>query len=318
MSGEPNCRFLSSNEVVSMGNLMNGSATWWDEAVKRIRSFAYAPPAENPPPRPKIGLALGGGFARGIAHIGLLRVFQRARIPIDYLAGTSVGALIAAAYAGGAPLETMEQIGLSTRFKDFAEWTVSWQGLASDTRLQRYLRRMTPVRRFEELRIPLTIVATDLMSAEPVYFTKGEIGPALCASCAYPGLFRPVEEDGRLLVDGFLAAPVPVKAVRKMGADFVIGVNLASFSRDERPTNLFEIVSQTFSVLIHYSEAAWRPLADLVIEPDVSGFRWDDFPKTPELVAAGERAALAALPQILAALRPPQSAAAGTIPGDSC
>ncbi|HVB34422.1 MAG TPA: patatin-like phospholipase family protein [Patescibacteria group bacterium] len=292
---------------------MNVSTTWLDQAVKRIRSFAYASSRGKPPARPKIGLALGGGFARGIAHLGLLRVFEQAHIPIDYLAGTSVGALIAAAYAGGATLETMEQIGLSTRFKDFAEWTVSWQGLASDTRLQRYLRRMTPVRRFEELRIPLTIVATDLLTTEPVYFTKGEIGPALCASCAYPGLFRPVEQDGHLLVDGFLAAPVPVKAVREMGADFVIGVNLSSISREERPTNLFEIVSQAFSVLTHYSEAAWGPLTDLVIEPDVSAFRWDDFPKTPELIAAGERAAREALPQILAALQQSQpAAAAGT------
>lgn len=289
---------------------MEESSKWLDHAVERIRSFAYSAPAENPPERPKIGLALGGGFARGIAHVGLLRVFEQAHIPIDYLAGTSVGALIAAAYAGGSALDFMEQIGQSTRFKDFAEWTVSWQGLATDSRLQRYLRRMTPVRRFEELKIPLAIVATDLMSAEPVYFTKGEIGPALCASCAYPGLFRPVERDGRLLVDGFLTEPVPTKAVREMGADFVIGVNLPGSSREERPTNLFEIISQTFSVLIRYGEATWRPFADLTIEPDVAPFRWDDFPRTPELVAAGEAAALDALPKILAALEQPKPLAA--------
>lgn len=291
---------------------------WLGHALQRIRSFAYAAPSGEPVPRPTVGLALGGGFARGIAYIGLLRVFRQAAIPIDYLAGTSVGALIAAAYAGGATLEQMERVGRSTRFKDFAEWTVSWKGLASDTRLQRYLRRMTPVRRFRELSIPLTIVATDLQSGEPVYFTEGEIGPALCASCAYPGLFRPVEQDGRLLVDGFLAAPVPVKAARKMGADFVIGVNLATACRSERPTNLFEIISQTFSVFVHYSEAAWRPLADLVIEPDVSDFRWDDFPRTPQLIEAGERAAAAALPGILAAIQPPKATAvAAASAGDS-
>jgi NTE family protein len=288
------------------------SNAWLDQAVQKIRSFAYARPSAGPPPRrPRIGLALGGGFARGIAHIGLLRAFEQARIPIDYLAGTSVGALIAAAYAGGSSLELMERIGLSTRFKDFAEWTVSWQGLATDERLKRYLRRMTPVRRFEDLRIPLTIVATDLLTAEPVYFSKGEIGPALCASCAYPGLFRPVERDGQLLVDGFLAAPVPVEAVRQMGADFVIGVNLSGASQNDRPTNLFEIVSQSFSVLLRYGQSAWRPLADLVIEPDVSEFRWDDFPKTPGLVAAGQRAALEALPRIRAMIEQAMPLAAG-------
>ncbi len=284
---------------------MAGEERWLDKTVRRVRAFAYEPKTEPPvlpAPRPKIGLALGGGFARGIAHIGVLRVFEENQIPIDYLAGTSVGALIAAGYAGGSTLEEMEQVGLATRFKDFAEWTVSWQGLASDTRLQRYLRRLTPMRWFEELRIPLAIVATDILTAEAASFTKGDIGSALCASCAYPGLFRPVERDGRLLVDGFLAAPVPTEAARNLGADFVVAVNLASLSKDERPTNLFEIISRSFSILMNYTEMNWRPAADVVIEPDVTEFRWDDFPRTPELIAAGERATRQALPRILDAL----------------
>lgn len=284
---------------------MGEAISWLEPTVRRVRSFAYgSAPARQTAPlaRPKIGLALGGGFARGIAHIGVLRVLEEAEIPIDYIAGTSVGALIGAAYAGGTPLDEMERLGRETRFKDFAEWTVSWQGFASDTRLQHYLHRMTPVRLFRELRIPLTIVATDLMSGQPVYFNEGEIGPALCASCAYPGLFRPVERDGRLLVDGFLAAPVPVRAPRNMGADLVLAVNLASVLKGQRPSNLLEIINQTFSVLIYCGQAIWRPLADLVIEPDVARFGWDDFPKTDALVAAGERAAFAALPQIHATI----------------
>lgn len=281
---------------------MSGADNWLDETVKRIRAFAYAPRPEEAPERPKIGLALGGGFARGIAHVGVLRVFEENKIPIDFIGGTSVGALIAAAYAGGSTLDEMAQVGLSTRFKDFAEWTISWKGLASDTRLQRYLRRLTPVRRFENLRIPLVIAATDLVTAEPVYFTSGEIGPALCASCAYPGLFRPVEMDGRLLVDGFLAVPVPTEATRNMGADFVVGVNLGGIVPGERATNLFEIISRSFSILMLYAEAAWRPKADVVIEPNVIDFRWDDFARTPDLIAAGESAARLALPKILEAL----------------
>jgi NTE family protein len=285
---------------------MSGADNWLDQTVKRIRAFAYAPHPEKPPERPKIGLALGGGFARGIAHIGVLRVLEQNRIPIDYIAGTSVGALIAAAYAGGSTLAEMEQVGLSTRFKDFAEWTISWKGLASDSRLQRYLRRLTPVRRFEDLQIPLSIAATDLMTAETAFFTTGEIGPALCASCAYPGLFRPVEQDGKLLVDGFLSAPVPTEAVRRLGADFVIGVNLGGIVPGERATNLFEIISRSFSILMRYAEASWRPLANVVIEPDVVAFSWDDFARTPDLIAAGERATREALPKILEALRPPR------------
>lgn len=285
---------------------MSGADNWLDETVKRIRAFAYAPRPAKAPERPKIGLALGGGFARGIAHVGVLRAFEENKIPIDFIGGTSVGALIAAAYAGGSTLAEMEQVGLGTRFKDFGEWTISWKGLASDTRLQRYLRRLTPVRRFENLRIPLVIAATDLITAQPVYFTSGEIGPALCASCAYPGLFRPVEQNGRQLVDGFLAAPVPAEAVRKMGADFVVGVNLGGVVPGERSTNLFEIISRSFSILMLYAEAAWRPQADVVIEPNVIDFRWDDFPRTPELIASGETATRQVLPQILEALRPPE------------
>ena len=297
---------------------MSGAESWLDQTVKQIRAFAYAPRPEKTPERPKIGLALGGGFARGIAHVGVLRVFEENKIPIDYIAGTSVGALIAAAFAGGSTLAEMEKIGLSTRFKDFAEWTISWKGLASDTRLQRYLRRLTPVRRFEDLKIPLTIAATDLTSAEPAYFTAGDIGPALCASCAYPGLFRPVEQDGRLLVDGFLSAPVPVDAVRKMGADFVIGVNLGGIVPGDRATNLFEIISRSFSILMLAAEATWRPQANVVIEPDVVEFRWDDFARTPELIAAGERATRQQLPRILEALRSQKrQAASETLPPET-
>jgi NTE family protein len=297
---------------------MSGAESWLDQTVKQIRAFAYAPRPEKTPERPKIGLALGGGFARGIAHVGVLRVFEENKIPIDYIAGTSVGALIAAAYAGGSTLAEMEKIGLSTRFKDFAEWTISWKGLASDTRLQRYLRRLTPVRHFEDLKIPLTIAATDLTSAEPAYFTAGDIGLALCASCAYPGLFRPVEEDGRLLVDGFLSAPVPVDAVRKMGADFVIAVNLGGIVPGDRATNLFEIISRSFSILMLAAEATWRPQANVVIEPDVVEFRWDDFARTPELIAAGERATRQQLPCILEALRSQKpQAASETLPSDT-
>ncbi len=290
---------------------MAEEAKWLNQTVQRARRFAYTPRPEQPHPRPRIGLALGGGFARGIAHVGVLRVFEENRIPIDYLAGTSVGALIAAAYAGGSSLQEMAEIGQATRFKDFAEWTISWQGLATDSRLKRYLRRLTPIRRFENLRIPLTIVASDLLTAEPAYFTSGDMGPALCASCAYPGLFRPVEHDGQLLVDGFLTAPVPTEAVRRMGADFVIGVNLAGVTTGERPTNLFEIISRSFSIMMSYAAAAWRPLADVVIEPAVDEFRWDDFPRTPDLIAAGESAAREALPRILEVLRPAKPLSAG-------
>src|SRR5271156_5670040 len=153
-----------------------GTATkWLHKAVRGLRSFAYAGQGN----RPKVGLALGGGFARGIAHIGVLRVLEENEVPIDFIAGTSVGALIAATYASGTSLEEMERQGAETRFRDFGRWTLSRMGMASNERLEDFLHKFTPARTFREMKIPLSIVATDLVSGQSVHFTNGEIGPAL-------------------------------------------------------------------------------------------------------------------------------------------
>jgi NTE family protein len=282
---------------------------WLQSAVERFRGFAYGQPGQAPLQRRRVGLALGGGFARGIAHIGVLKVFQEHGIPIDYLAGTSVGALVAAAYASGVPLEQMEQQAAATNFKDFGRWTLSWMGLATNERLERYLRRFSPVTSFEELKIPLAIAATDLRTGEAVYFTKGPLGPALRASCAYPGLFLPVEYQGHTLVDGFLVAPVPVEAVRSMGADVVIGVYLES-GTDLPLKSVTDVIGRSFSIIQRYAQKNWRERSDLVIEPAVKSFLWDNFEKSAELIAAGEAAARAALPRIQAALAPPVQLAA--------
>src|SRR3984893_8864979 len=174
---------------------------WLKKAVAGVRSFAYANANANAEPspqngrhrRPKVGVALGGGFARGIAHIGVLRVLEQHQIPIDFIAGTSVGALVAATYASGTSLDDMTRHGAATRFSDFGRWTLSRMGMASNERLEDFLRRFTSARYFSEMKIPLSIVATDVISGESVHFTDGEISPALRASCAYPGLFLPVE-----------------------------------------------------------------------------------------------------------------------------
>lgn len=270
------------------------------EALDKLRGFAYGRP--EPPPQLRIGLALGGGFARGIAHIGVLRVLEQNNIPIHAISGTSVGALIAAAYACGSPLEAMEEQAKATQFKDFARWTLSWLGLASNERLEHYLHRFCAANRFEEMKTPLAIVATDLGTGEPVHFTRGPLGPPLRASCAYPGLFLPVEHEGRVLVDGFVADPVPVQAVRALGANYVIAVYLEPAQPGGKPKNVADIVSRSFSILLKRTHHSWRRHADAVIEPKVSQFEWDSFVRTPELIAAGEAAARAALPKIREAL----------------
>ncbi len=278
--------------------------TWLKSAVERVREFAYTePPPGQPPKRLRVGVALGGGFARGIAHLGVLSVLEKEHIPVDFLAGTSAGAMLAIAYASGHPISEIIAQARATRFKDFGNWRLSWMGLASNQKLEHYPRKYLGVTTFEELKIPLAIAATDLGKGEPVYFTSGPLGPALRASCAYPGMFVPVELDGRILVDGFLAAPVPVEALRKMGADVVIAIFLEA-ANNRKPTSIVDVIGLSFSILQRHADLEWRRTADIIIEPVVKDFLWDDFEKTSELIAAGENAARAALAKIQAALAP--------------
>jgi len=267
---------------------------WIGSAVKSLRSFAYSGDGAHP----RVGLALGGGFARGIAHIGVLRVLEENQIPVDYIAGTSVGALIAAAYAGGSTLDDMERQGAATRFRDFGRWTISRMGMASNERLEDFLHRFTLLHHFDEMKIPLGIVAADLISGESVHFTAGEIGPALRASCAYPGLFLPVEVRDHVLVDGFLTEAVPAVCVREMGAEFVISVHLEPGLLATKPRNTIEVISRSFSIIQTNSNQPWRDATDVLIEPDVHHILWDEFVRTPALVAAGADATRAALPKI--------------------
>src|SRR5712664_1384820 len=274
---------------------------WFRTAKDKFRAFAYGEQNE-PRERPRVGLALAGGFARGIAHLGVLRVLREAGIPIDCVAGTSVGALIAVGYCAGASLEEMAEVGATTSFTDFGRWTPSWLGLATNQRMEKYLSRFSPVKTFEELKTPLAVATTDINAGVSVYYSHGPIAPVIRASCAYPGLFVPIQYDGRTLVDGFLTAPVPVEGALLLGADVVIAVYLEA-GTVEQPRTFTDVLSRAFNIVQRHSDLSWRTQADVVIEPDVKTFVWDDFSKTPEMVAAGEAAALAALPQIRALLR---------------
>jgi NTE family protein len=273
---------------------------WLQSAKERLLSLAE-PEERKPSERPRVGLALSGGFARGIAHIGVLRVLREAGIHVDVVAGTSVGALIGSAFCAGTPLEEMERIGATTSFADFGRWTPSWLGLATNQRLEKFLARFTPVKTFEEMPTPLAIATTDINAGVSVYYTRGPVGLPLRASCAYPGLFVPIQFEGRTLVDGFLTAPVPVEGALLLGADVVIAVYLEAGNL-EQPRTFTDVLSRSFTIIQRHTDLTWRQQADVIIEPDVTPFVWDDFTKTPEMVAAGEAAALAALPAIRAAL----------------
>jgi NTE family protein len=251
------------------------------------------------PSRPGVGLALGGGFARGFAHLGVLQVLEQHHIPISHIAGTSVGSILGAAYASGAPLARIIETCRTLRFRDIARWRVSRLGLASNQRLENLIARVFESRQFEDLRIPLAVVATDLASGEPVVFTQGNLVDAIRASCAFPGLFEPVEIGTRCLADGGLVAPVPTRAARDLGASAVIGVSVGmQDGHCGAPTNIFQVVSRAVNAAQKHQLEIWERHADLVLRPDVQSLAWDDFHRADEAIAAGAAAALRALPRI--------------------
>jgi NTE family protein len=263
------------------------------------REFSRKPALPEPTRIPRIGIALGGGFARGIAHIGVLKVLEEENIPVRMVAGTSVGAIMGAAYCSGLSPAELEAIAKKVRFATFARWTLSRFGFASTDRMTNFLRQTLKVHSFEELRIPLAVTATDFKTGGGAVFTSGPIIDPVRASCAYPGMFLPVEINGSCLVDGMLSYPVPTKPLRDMGADRVIAVHLkGQWSKSCAPRHFFDVIGQSFAIAQDMMSMVWRSTADLVVEPNVAGFDYDDFSRSGELIEVGEAAMRKALPEV--------------------
>jgi NTE family protein len=260
---------------------------------------------------PAIGIALGGGFARGIAHIGVLKVLEEEGIPVRMVAGTSVGAIMGAAYCSGLTIAELEELAHKVRFTTFARWTLSRYGFASTDRMVAFLQKTLKVQTFEELRIPLGVTATDFNTGGGAVFTSGPIIDPVRASCAYPGMFLPVEIGGSFLVDGMLSYPVPTRPLRKMGAERVLGVHLkGQWSKSNAPRHFFDVIGQSFAIAQDMMSETWRSAADVVIEPDVAGFDYDDFKRAGELIQVGATAMRRALPEVRKWLEVPEEATA--------
>jgi NTE family protein len=272
--------------------------------IRSVQAFGrelsrLSAPLETGPGTPGIGIALGGGFARGIAHVGVLKVLEEEKIPIDFIAGTSVGALIGAAYCSGVTPAELEGIARRVRFKTFARWTLSRHGFATNQRMIGFLNSILKVKSFEELRLPLAVTATDLSTGDGVVFHSGPLVEPVRASCAYPGMFLPVNIRGRWLVDGMLAHAVPTRPLVEMGAKRVLAVHLKGrWSNGNAPRHLFEVIGQCFAIAQDMSSSHWKEAADLIIEPDVSGFEYDAFEHATDLIKAGEIATRAAVPTL--------------------
>jgi len=253
-------------------------------------------------------LALSGGAARGIAHVGVLKVFAEAGIRVDCVAGTSAGAIVGGALAAGMPLEEIEKIARGLRWRDMGRTTLSRLGVQTNARLEEYVRAHFPVTRFEDLSTPFAAVATDLRTGAAVVMRDaGDLALAIRASCAVPGWYVPVTDaQGRQLVDGGLVANLPSSVARSLGAEVVVAVDVnyegAKFLGP--PTSVVGVLLQSFLVAQHTAVEYQRQLADVVISPAVGHLRWDEMGRAEEFIEAGIEAARAALPAIKELLEP--------------
>jgi len=258
--------------------------------------------------RPRLGLALSGGAARGVAHVGVLKVFEEEGVPVDCVAGTSAGALVGGAYAAGMSVAELAEVARGLRWRDLGRMTLSRLGVQSSVRMEEYIRARFPATRFEELRIPFAAVATDLNTGAAVVMRdEGDVAFAVRASCALPGWYVPVvDERGRQLVDGGLVANLPTRAARALGAEVVVAVDVnyegAKFMG--APASVIGVLLQSIIVVQRTAVVHQRQAADVVISPEVGHIRWDEMTRADELLAAGEGAARAALPAIRELLEP--------------
>lgn len=251
---------------------------------------------------PKIGLALSGGAARGMAHVGVLRAFAEHHIPIDCIAGTSAGSIVAGAYASGMPIEQIAEFGRTLRWRDIGRVTMSKLGIQTNERLEQYLRTRLPVTKFEDLTMPFAAVATDLKTNSAVVMKdRGDIPFAIRASCTIPGWYVPViDEQGRHLVDGGLVAVIPAAVTRSLGADIVIAVdvNSAGAAFIGPTSSIIGVLFQSMMVVQKTASSYQREMSDIVIDPKVGHVRWDEMGRADELITAGYEAALRRIPEI--------------------
>jgi len=256
-------------------------------------------PPQPPPLRPpRIDLALGGGAARGFAHIGVIQVLEEAGIRPDLVAGTSAGSLVAALYASGKDGAELARSALAMDESAIADWSFPGRALLRGEALARYVREQTGGRTIEQMRLPLGIVATDLDSGAPILFQRGDTGAAVRASSAVPALFQPVKIGSREYVDGGLVSPVPVRFARQMGAELVIAVDISQ-PPDGAPTgDLMKMLLQTFSIMARSINQFELRDAELVLRPRLDGIAGTDFSARQRAIQAGREAALAALPAL--------------------
>lgn len=256
--------------------------------------------ATPPAPRERrIGLALGGGSARGFAHIGVLQALDEAKLPVSVVAGTSAGALVGAFYAAGFSPWKMQEVALKVRDIDVADLSSgNKRGMTSGFALRRLINGFLEDMPIEKMPRRFAAVATDLASGEKVVLHQGEAGAAVVASCAIPGVFIPAVVGGRELVDGGLTSPVPVAVARQLGANVVIAVDVGGKPSEKPRSGLYEIILQSFEIMGRSLAQLEGRTANLLIQPRTDAFDSSDFSARKEMIEAGYVAGQAALPEL--------------------
>jgi NTE family protein len=275
--------------------------------VALLSACAAPPPAPTPSipiPKPplKIALVLGGGAARGFAHIGVIKALEAQGIVPDIVVGTSAGSVVGALYASGMSGFELHSLALQMEEGMLEDWTLPNRGVLKGDAMQDFINQKVKNLPIQKLPKPLGVVATDLQSGEMVLFRTGNTGMAVRASSAVPGVLQPVEISGRDYVDGGLTSPVPAQSARTMGADFVIAVDISNVSRQDKLTGTLDVLLQTFTIMGHAISKLELEDADVVIRPKTAAVSSTDFEGRHLAVLEGEKAAAAIMPELKAKL----------------
>ena len=268
-----------------------------------ISACVTTPPPRATPERPaKIALVLGAGASKGFAHVGVLKILENNKVPIQMIVGTSVGSFVGSLYAYGYDAYALQKISISMERSDVGELTIPDNGFLKGERLRDYINTKVHNSPIQKLKIPFYAVATDIKTGKSVVFNTGNTGMAVQASCSSPGVFQPARFSGATYVDGGVVKPLAVDVARTFGADIVIAVDISSGIDSIVPTSTTETIMK--SIQIMYNNMSQTPIsqADVVIKPNVSFVGSADFSHRNEAIMEGEKAALAAMPTINALL----------------
>lgn len=265
-------------------------------------TFGPKKPEPPPPAKPVIALALGGGAAKGFAHIGVIKALEAQGIVPDIVVGTSAGSVVGAMYAAGKNGFELQQLAITLDESQVSDWSLPDRGVVKGEALATFINKTVANAPIEKLPKKFGAVATDLASGEPIVFRSGDTGTAVRASSSVPGVFQPVAIRGREYVDGGLVSPVPVRFAQEMGATFVIAVDISNKPQASKTKSSLDILMQTFAIMGQSLNRSELPLADVVIRPDISQLASTDFKTRHLAVLEGEKAAAQALPALKAKL----------------